>query len=242
MPSFEVLLPVVAIGLYLFDSVLMLYGDELALERRRSGWRSSGGRTLQIAGRLAFLPNPFAPWRLLFRLRWSETAAVDGVGLDIAGLRRLARPLQVIALLQVMLLVCALPPLSTMIGAGATLLTLFAAFYGLSCAGIAVLIARRRALRVSNRQCVVLAIETLACAPFAPNLVRKITLARSPELDWLALAESSFSSKDRHELWSWIAARTNEQLAVEEPDSGRAIELQTLQEHLRERLHVDVAK
>src|SRR5262245_31853449 len=192
MPSFEVLLPIGAIGFYLYDAALMLYADELVLERRHTGWKSSGGCGLQLGGRLLFLPNPLAPGRLLFRMQWDSAAAQERDQLDVAELQRLTRPLQLIALLQALFLMVALPPASLTLGAGSVVLVIFAAFYALTVAAIVVLIMRRRSLKVSNRQCAFLAFEALACAPFAVNLVRKVSLARSRDVNWLALVEHSF--------------------------------------------------
>src|SRR5262245_43406339 len=118
MLSFEVLLPACAIGFYLSDAMLMLYGNEIAFERRGTGWRTSTGYRLQLGGRLLFMPNPLAPGRLVFRVQWGPGAAVPADALDVSELQRLTRPLQVFAGLQAILLLVILPPASLTLGAG----------------------------------------------------------------------------------------------------------------------------
>lgn len=238
MPSFEVLLPVGAIAFYLFDAALMLYSNEFALELSRRRWQCSGGQ-LQLLGRRLFIPNPFAPGRLLFRLCW-DADEKPAKALDAADLYRITRPLRVIASLQAFILLALLAPVSIGLGAGSLLLLVFAVFYLLTAIAIAVMIRRRKALGLPNRQCVLLALEIMACAPFAPNLPRKLTLIRSAEVDWVALACASFTAAEKQAFEICISERIEEGLAIAEPGSIRAVRLQSRLEKLQETLRVAV--
>ena len=51
MPAFELLLPLGAIGLYLFDSSLLLYSNELLLLHRSRGWGFTEGSALLVVKR-----------------------------------------------------------------------------------------------------------------------------------------------------------------------------------------------
>jgi len=57
MPPFEVLLPLGAIGLYLFDSTLLLYSNELLFARRAGRWTFATSCELFLGGRRVLLPE-----------------------------------------------------------------------------------------------------------------------------------------------------------------------------------------
>lgn len=242
MTSFEVLLPVGAVGFYLYDAVVMLYGNEFTLERHAEVWRSSAGFRMLVAGRRPYLPNPFAPDVLLFRVKWDvATDRHEHERFDPETMRRVARPLRVIVFAQAILLLVVLPPVSLTLGAGRLLLLVFVAYYALSIGAIGVLWARRAALSVSPQKCALLTFESLACAPFAVNLVRKLSLARSRELPWLEIAEQYCSQNQRDELSHCIVGQIQEYLAIEEPGSAEADRLEAVRAHIKERLHGAVA-
>jgi hypothetical protein len=238
--TFEVLLPIGAIGFYLFDAALMLYGNEFVLLRSRRHWYSAGGQ-VQLLGRRLYLPNPFTPGRVLFRLRWDIGRSVDGA-LDIDDLVRLTRPLRVIVTIQAVILLLLLPPVSMALGAGNFLLSLFAAFYLLTLLSTAILIKRRKALRLADRHCAFVVFEAVLCAPFALNMVRKLALALSAEVAWLETAERAFASNEKRQIAECIGERIAEGLAIEEPGSVRAAQLCTLRDGLKERLHDPVPR
>lgn len=241
MPSFEILLPLGAIGFYLYDSVLMLYGNELALERGRRGWQASIGLAMQFGRRRPFVPNPLRPGGLLFRVRWDRYSMVaEGDALDPAALHDALAPLRRIVTLQALLMFVVLPPVSVLLGAGRLLLAVFLLYYLLTLASLAILVARRRALHVSARQTAWLSLESLLCAPFAANLVRKVSLARSDELDWLETARRGFSPDARDRALREVETRIAELLVVEEPGSPGSDRLESIRQTLEERLRAPV--
>src|SRR6185503_1463776 len=70
-----------ALALYLFDSLLLLSSDEAALLR---GWRGRwfagfGASRWRLAGKEPYVPNPFTPHFPLFRLRWRFVCPVQPV-------------------------------------------------------------------------------------------------------------------------------------------------------------------
>lgn len=236
MPSFEVLLPLGAIGFYLLDAAILLYGNELVLEWRRGRWRSSTGFAMQLAGRRPLLPQPLAPHGLLFRVRWDRRAAPDGTAFDVSGFAARLAPVRAIVTVQAWMLFLALPALSIGYGAGLPLLLLFVAFYLATLASLSLLLARRRDLGLTAGQWAWLALEALMCAPFAINLVRKASLARSPELSWLAVARADFANAERRTLLQQVQARIDEAMLLEEPGSAACGRLETLRESIREQL------
>ncbi len=241
MPSFEVLLPVGAVALYLYDSAQALYGDELLLERRGRGWRASAGGALLLAGRRPCLPNPFTPGSSLFRVRWDRPNDDGTLGAgDVDAWCGALRPLRGIVLAQLALLVGVLPPVSVALGAGTLLLGVFALYYLLSLLALAVLVSRRRELGLATRQLWLLAFESLACAPFAVNLLRKVSLSQSARLRWLEVASTEFDDAARRRLGAVISASIAAALAVEDAGTPGAARLASIRASLGDRLGVVV--
>jgi hypothetical protein len=236
MPSFEVLLPLGAIGFYLLDATALLYGNELVLEWRRGAWRSSTGFEMQVGGRRPFVPNAFAPHGLLFRVRWDVRARREGTTLDVANLAARLAPIRVLVTVQAVMLLLVLPALSIGYGAGLPLLLLFAAYYVLTLASLGLMCVRRRALGLSPRQCAGIALEAVFCAPFAINLARKVSLARSADVSWLELGRNEFQDAARLRLRQQVAARIGDALVLEETGSVACARLEALRESIEEQL------
>ena len=155
---------------------------------------------------------------------------------------RQLRPLRVIVCAQLALLVFVLPPMSLLLGAGPPLLGLFSAFYLLSLTGIVVLFARRRVYRIGVGRAVQLSLEALLCAPFAVNLVRKLTLAQSRRLNWLEVSQQKLSPTERQRLLCSINDRIDELLTGEKANGSESERLELLRASIRERLDVAVVE
>ena len=236
---FEWLLPLGAVAFYLFDSVSLLYGNELMIELLGRRSRVSSGSRLMIAGRRLYLPNPLTPNALLLQVRWSSNEASD-LGEQPAACDMLSRefaqglrPVRWIMSLLAVLLFVVLPLVSMLYGAGAVLLGVFAVAYLLVIAALGIVWARRKVLAVASRRFVGLALESLACIPFALNLVRKITLHNSQESNLVALLTALDDANVRGCAAELACARIDEYLALEEPGSTRAGALMALRERIR---------
>ena len=239
MPAFEVLLPVGALALYLYDSVQGLYGDELMLERGRRGWRTSAGSGLLLGGRRPYLPSPLAPDAPVFRVRWDRPQE-DGT-LGAADVRAMAVPLRLPGLIvrvQLALLAIALPVVSIVLGAGRMLLAVFALYYLLSLVTLLLLVRARVVLQLTGRQLWLLAFESIACAPFALNVVRKVGLLHSGRLRWAEVAATTFDERERRELGATIDALIAAELVLEDVDTPRAARLAELRTTIGARLGV----
>ena len=193
MPAFEVLLPVGAIGLYLFDSTLLLYSNEFLLLHRSRGWGFAESSGFLLAGRRVYCPNPLTPGTPQFRVRWSEVdprQEQEEAG-ELERFFRALRPVQylVTALLVILL---ALTVELLLYGTGIELLLVMAAFYMVTLVTLGYIFARRRELRVSARSFLALCFDSLACAPFAINLVRKLALRRALVGNPIAFAARTF--------------------------------------------------
>jgi hypothetical protein len=234
-PSFELLLPLGAVAFYLFDSSALLYGNEMMLERRGRHWIVSSGSSLMFAGRRVYLPNPMRPHEILFQARWSTADAGGPAAVDWLAqqLERSLRPVQWVVITLAVLLFAVLPPVSLWLGAGMALLGVFALAYILVAAALAVVWTRRVELGVSPRRYLALAVESLACVPFAINLVRKLSLPHAAELDVVTLVTGDADPAVRRRASELACARIDEYLGLEEEGSARAVELTAVRDRIR---------
>ncbi len=234
MSSFEVWLPVGAFALYLFDSNLWLYANELIFVRRGHGWSFAQSLPLVVAGNRVYLPNPLTPWRAEFKVRWSESdprlQQEDSTQLD--RFFRALRPVQYLVSLLLALL-CALPAVLAIYGTDAQLLVLVAVFYGVILATLGYIFTRRQELRLTGRAFASLCFDVLACAPFAVNLVRKLALRRALVGNPIVFAGETFEPAEFDRLLDAVAARVAADLLREDDLTGRRQELEAFRDQLR---------
>jgi hypothetical protein len=235
MPPLEVLLPLGACGLYLFDSVMLFYSNELLFLQARGGrWRFSAGSSRFILfGRAVCMPNPLMPNRPQFRVRWSDRdPRADRE--DLAEVERFTsalRPVQYLVL-TLLLLLLALPVELIWFGTGVELLALFAAFYGVILVTLGCIYARRDDLRVSGKAFAMLCVDSLACAPFAINLVRKLSMRRSLAGNPIGFARNAFNPETFAELVRAVCGRVDDEQQREDKVAPRWGELQAYREGL----------
>jgi hypothetical protein len=218
MTPTELWLPIGAAAFYLYDSCCLLWHNELMYTRGRR-WRVDGGSAIRIAGRRLFLPNPLLPARPQFQVRWSVDDPRPVAADDLAPLLRALRPIGVINQLQVTLLL-ALPLVSWTLGAGIVLLAVFALFYLLSLAALTLLWLRRTACGLQTRAFWLLVLDAIACAPFAVNLTRKLSMRHGIAGDPLRFAARQLDPAAREAVGQIIAARLEEEHAA----AGHSIE------------------
>lgn len=172
--------------MYLYDSALLIYHDEVAFETRGRGALVAGGFTLELGGRHLFVPNPLTPRRPLHRLSWLWQPPTATKRARAAGLGRLQTRLAVLmpwSALLFALFAIGLPACLWMHGGAAALLGWLVATYATILASLGVAYAHRRRLGITGRQIVALARDALLCPPFAINLLRKVSLQQSARLD-----------------------------------------------------------
>ncbi|HWM70973.1 MAG TPA: hypothetical protein VNO35_30665 [Steroidobacteraceae bacterium] len=233
MPGFEVWLPVGAVALYLFDSTLLLYSNELIFLHRPRTWSWARSSTLLLAGRRVYFPNPLTPGTPQFRVRWSEADSrqeqEDSAELD--RFFRALRPVQyLVNTLLVILLV--LPVELLLFGTGVELLVVMAAFYLVVLATLSYLYAQRHELRLTGRSFLALCFDSLACAPFAINLVRKLALRRGLAGNPIAFATRAFEPAAVGSLIHAVAARVSEEQQREAGQSARWADLEAYRQRL----------
>lgn len=228
MLSFEALLLYGVLALYLFDSGMLLYANELVFVRDEfAAWRLNCRRIdWLLLGRRPCAPNPLRPDIAVFRVYWLDA---DQRPREVAGtldtLLAALEPLRYLLIALLVLFFVWLPIILILYGSGPQLLGLFAIVY-LNIVAILVFIFRnRRLLQVSNGTYLALSFESLACPPFALNLLRKITL-RLVDADPIRLAEKRFDQDDFRDLIELVCRRIDEQLDLMNSDDPRYSTLQ----------------
>jgi hypothetical protein len=233
MPSFEVLLPLGAIGLYLFDSTLLLYSNELLFVRRGRGWGFVESSTLLLAGKRICFVNPLTPATPQFRVQWSERdpRQEQEDRAELEEFFQALRPVQylVAALLVILLL---LPVELFLFGTGIELLVLMATFYTVILATLVYIFVRRRSLRLPGKSFAALCFDSLACAPFAINLVRKLSVRHGLAGNPITFARQAFDPSMLSTLLRAITARVGEEQQREDGQTPRWAELEAYRREL----------
>jgi hypothetical protein len=219
MTPTELWLPLGAIAFHLYDATQALWHNEVLFERAGGRWRLVADSSLRRWGRRLVLPNPFAPRRPLFRVAWSIADTRPAGDNDLTSFFAALRPLGVICQL-LMLLLLALWPLCWILGAGLAVLALFALYYLLVIAALVLVYLRRKALALSTRSWWSLAFDVLACAPFAINIVRKLSLRHGIAGNPVDFAAGHFDGETRAALAALVRARLAESRAGAPPDTA----------------------
>lgn len=223
MPEEAVLLVALIIGLYLYDSMLLLRRDEgVLMPARRGGWSVGlGSRSYQLLGKYVFIPNPFLPHRPLFKASWSlegDSAAVrENWNAHRDALRPVAPMVWGMAAAFFLLL-----PLGFF-----TRLGDWALLAGLSLLYLSIVAAlvwawnNRSKFELSGKQFAALAFESLVCSPFAMNMVRRLSAHLPAREDLVSAARRLQTTDDWQATRAGLLARLDEAIEVEEADSGR---------------------
>lgn len=226
--SAETWLVLLALGLYLYDALLLLESDELVLVQRAGGWQPAfGANGWKLARREPLMTNPFSPWQPLARVRWSfEQGLADGIALAAApALPAVALAPRIgVALLWAIVFV-ALPLCLFVFRHTVGMLAVIAALYATV---VFVLLGLRRdaaALGLPAGKFRMMCIECIACPPFAINVVRRVTLAvpANAELAWIAAQARRAGRLEA--LKAQLARRVAEQIDAEPEGSARSARL-----------------
>ena len=226
LPSVEVLAMVLILGLYLQDTLLLLYDNEGVLECRGAhGYRVHfGALSFHLAGRNPFVPNPLTPWRVLFRFAWHIEASPPQHSLP-----RSVTPESAQAALQS--LSWGMAPIAAGLFAGlpaCLYLSLgwapFLCVVGLMYAGAVVMLVAlwRQGTRLALRNSVLigLAFESLVCLPCALNLPRKVSSRVNMSEDLLDAARARLSELELRRATEHILGCVDEGLASAEAGSA----------------------
>jgi hypothetical protein len=210
------------VALYLYDSALLLYHNEIVVIGECRGYRVSAGSGFELGGRHVFLPQPFCPHQSLFRLSWPQQGVLPD-GAQAIRMRRVRVALAMLApwtWLLFLLFVAGLPYALFVSGHIEVLLAWIATVYGVILATLALVYRLRKALNLSGRAVAAIALDALLCAPFALNIIRKIGLRQHFHVDLRAVARTVLPDAAIRELTAILRQRIHTSLGFIEPDQA----------------------
>ncbi|HUA79243.1 MAG TPA: hypothetical protein VL997_02635 [Dyella sp.] len=213
--------------LYLYDSALLLFHNEIVLVGRRRGYGVSAGSSLMLAGRHLFLPLPLCPHQPLFRMSWPEhgRSAEAGKAIRISRVRIALSAMSYWMLLLLLLFAVALPYVLLVVRDPRLLLAWIALVYAVIVAILLHVYRYRKVLNLTRRAMASVALDALLCAPFALNIVRKIGLRQTVDADLRAVAKTVLPAEAVSELATILRQRIHVTLGFIEPDDARTIAL-----------------
>ncbi|GLQ99448.1 hypothetical protein [Dyella mobilis] len=214
----------VVVALYLYDSALLLYHNEVLLIATSRGYRVSAGSGIELGGRHVFVPAPFSPHRIAFRLSWPGQGVYAGAGqaLRFRRVRIASAALAPWIFSLLALFAIGLPYVLFVSGNVEALLAWAAAVYAVILVTLWQVYRLRKALNMSRRAVLAIALDALLCAPFALNIVRKIGLRQQSDVDLRVLASTALSSAALDELTAILRQRIQASLHFIEPDDAQA--------------------
>ncbi|GLQ48226.1 hypothetical protein GCM10007862_32770 [Dyella lipolytica] len=210
------------VALYLYDSALLLYHNEVILISSRRGCRISGGSAFELGGRYVFLPLPLFPHQPLFRLTWPQQGVFDG-SVQPVRFHRVRVALEVIApwtLLLLALFVVGLPYVLFVSRNATALLAWLAVVYAVIVVTLMQVYRYRKALNLSSRAVAAIALDAVLCAPFALNVIRKIGLRQRVDVDLRTVAATMLPAPALHDLTGILRERIKTSLGFVDPDTA----------------------
>lgn len=212
------------VGFYLFDSAMLLYVNELVFAEKGGKWGFASPEShWQMLGKNLYLPNPLTPDRPLFRVCWSVSETNERQP-DKEGLQHFLHALDSLRYMTyalLALLLIGLPVVLFGFGTGLGLLLLFGVIYLTISAMLLQIYRHREKLGLPGKTIAKLAFDSLACAPFALNLVRKITLRQSLAGNPICFAHQAFDAATFARLVHAVCQRVDEKIEFEDEASLR---------------------
>lgn len=219
--SAEVLLMLAIVGLYLYDSALLLYCNEgIFSPKGKDEWVVNfGSSNVGVLGKELYVPNPLLFHRPLFRLSWK----FEGNNLtEIVDLPRHDFSALALMVWSIAFALSVLLPLGffTSLGDSALLPALLLIFGNIVFALVWVWLNRAK-FNLSNKRFASLAFESLICPPFALNIVRHLSLNIPVSEDLVSAAHRLQQPDSWHQTRLTLLARLDSEIDGEEPESER---------------------
>jgi hypothetical protein len=221
-----------AVGLYFYDSVLLLYCNQgILIPVGKRGWLVSfGSSNFRILGKDVFIPNPLLPHRALFRLSWQFDGCSLGVEEDWASYRKALLPMVPMVWCMAAALFLFLPlGFFTTLG-NSMLISAVVLLYFSIIAALAWVWTKRKTFKLSGKRFAALAFESLVCSPFALNIIRTVSASMPVREDLTNVSRRLQNPADWNVTCMNLIVRLNEAVETEEDGSER---LAMLIEHRR---------
>ena len=211
--------------LYLYDAALLLFHNELVLIVGRKSGRVSAGSDFELRGRHVFMPSLLHLAQPVFRISWPHRPNAMRDKTELPRLRRIVVGLKLlgpwIAFLQ-MLFILGLPACLFVWHSDAALLAWLLVVYAVIGGALLHTYRRPKMLNLSRRAVFAIALDALLCAPFALNLVCKISLRQRLGTDLGQMAVTWLPPSQQRLLGRLLRTRVETSLASIEPATDEA--------------------
>lgn len=213
-----------AVGLYLYDSALLLYSNEaLLIPSGKDGWIARfGSNKTTFKGKQLFVPNPFWPTQPLFRLVWGyEDVASCSIAATWDEKRRASIRLVPMVWGLFMCTFILLPV--TLFGRLGDLMILlvFVLVYLNILLVILFLWLDRSKFNLTLHGFASIAFDFLICPPFALNIVRRLSLSVQVDEDFINAARRLLKPADWEVTQREALTRLDDEIACEEEGHPR---------------------
>ena len=146
----------------------------------------------------------------------------------------MVKPVRYMTALLFIFMLLLLPFVSLYFGSGSILLTVFIAIYFIIIFNLLLVYRILNKINFSKSQFIKLAFDSIACPPFALNLVRKISLAAPIVGNPILLAKETLSAVDFFQLIQSLCRRLDDAIAFEDFGSEREVVLKIYLDKLRD--------
>ena len=224
----EVLLMILVVALYLYDSMALLYCNEGILVPTSNGWKVRFGfREPKIRGKELFIPAPWLPHRPMFRLAWQfEGNSAPAAAEDWQAKRKVPLPMTALVWGIAVALFLLLPlGFFTTLGHG-VLLAAVVVLYLCIVSMLAYMWIHCDEMLLSKKQVGKLAFEYLTCPPFALNAIRTLSSGRKVGEDLVTAARRVQDIDRQATTLQQLIVRLDEEIELEEEGTERMAKLQ----------------
>ena len=228
MFSFEVWLVLGVVGFYLYDLIMLLSINELLLTKSDKGWSYKFPEfSYQLLRKYLLLPNPLTPDVAIFRVSWPKEPSSSANDNRLVDFISILEPIQASINTLLLLLLLFIPMVSLVYGSGTKLLIIFGMIYIFILTALVYIFNNRDKLYLSNGKFLSLAFESIACPPFALNMVRKISLNYPNLGDPAHFAKHMFDGTSKSKFCKDLNKSISKDMTFLDVDSRRYLRLQS---------------
>lgn len=233
--SFETWLVLGIIGFYLFDSAMLLFSNELIFIEKKGKWIFACPESRwQLMRKIPYLPNPLTPGKALFRVSWllSKTDEQQESREALKRFLNAFNPLRLMTSALFILLMIGIPIVLFIFGTGLGFLLLIGLIYLIIVIMLTLIYRQKETFGVSGNVIAKLAFDSLACPPFALNLIRKITLRYAFAGDPICFYREVSDPNHFAQLIHSLCQRIDEMIDFEDEASPRYSALQSYKKNI----------
>jgi hypothetical protein len=227
MQHSELLLVAIYVGLYLYDSALLMYANEaILIPIGKDSWSVAfGSNKTTLKGKEVYLPNPILPTQLLFRLSWkfekNASHSIDDWTIRRDSLKEFGP-----AVWSLFALIFGFLPYALFSRQGDLFILLaFASIY-INVVLITLLLwIKRKKNELTIKDFIGIAIDLIICPPFALNIIRRLSLRIPVTEDLVSAAQRLQTSESWEKTKVELLTRLDDEIGGEDDGTSRKVAL-----------------